>query len=245
MVRTRERCRFLSLCYSRAALHDRRAARELSMQINLQPFGANSVTDAMAQAFGRFQVFKVSGNFTAPKSGNYLVIAIGGGGGGGGGGGVTAAASRSGSGGGGGGGGLMVTNIVTIAKDNVVGVTIGAGGIGGAGNLGLNGADGSSGGDTVFGAFFTALGGTPGRGGIADFVTEQFRGERGSVGGGYGGGVAGIITTAASSDGSNGAAGFTPGAGGGGGGGASNNGTANRKGGDGGNGAPGICIVIW
>ena len=85
----------------------------------------------------------VSGNYTARYSGVHIIICVGGGGGG---------STGNGYGTGGSGGGSGATyEIVQLTKDEIVAITIGAGG---AGSVSTAGA----GGTTSFGAYLSAIG---------------------------------------------------------------------------------------
>ena len=85
----------------------------------------------------------VSGNYTARYSGVHIIICVGGGGGG-------SAGNGHGTGGSGGGSGATY-EIVQLTKDEIVAITIGAGG---AGSVSTAGA----GGTTSFGAYLSAIG---------------------------------------------------------------------------------------
>ena len=85
----------------------------------------------------------VSGNYTARYSGVHIIICVGGGGGG-------SAGNGYGTGGSGGGSGATY-EIVQLTKDEIVAITIGAGG---AGSVSTAGA----GGTTSFGAYLSAIG---------------------------------------------------------------------------------------
>ena len=97
--------------------------------------------------FPEQRAFTTSGSFTAPRTGKYLLTAIGGG----------AADLNSGRGGGAGG---FAQKLVSLASGDVVSFTIGAGGV----------SNGAAGGNTTLtapGVSLTANGGTTTAGGTA------------------------------------------------------------------------------
>jgi len=203
--------------------------------------GITKITEAIVPLLNRMQVFVTNGNFTALKTGDYFVIAVGGGGGGGSGGGKNTATSHGGMGGHGGLGGSLQMSVVSLTAGQVVPITIGAGGVGGTRVTdGQNGNPGQTGGNTEFGTFVFALGGSGGFGGGCSLIATGV-GYSGSNGGGFGGGVAGNYV-AAPNDGSYGQEASSFGGGGGGGGGCSATGTYS---GPGGHGYLGILAVIW
>ena len=112
--------------------------------------------------------FTEDGTYTAPYTGNYLVIACGGGGSGG-------TGDGNCKGGGGGGGSGFVYKVVRLSKGESVDVTIGAGGHTYAGEN----VDGSAGEPTSFGNYLTAAGGGGGK--------SYSHGGKGGAGVNYGG----------------------------------------------------------
>lgn len=182
-------------------------------------------------------------------------------------------AYRGGGGGGGGGAGVTTTvTVLPVQPGETVRVTVGAAGIGGLGGApGNNGLAGSNGGNTTLtGSFgtFTLVGGTGGSGGGGNGAPSGRTGDGGTGGAPGGtGGIDGLVGAAGgpggtSSFGSGGSGGRgatgnnatlqgasgTPGTGnasGGGGGGAVYVRTSTDRGGDGGDGTPGIVSLTW
>jgi len=204
---------------------------------------ANTLTDSMIQALGRFSLFTASGTFSAPKTGNYLCLGMGGGGGGGGGRGVVAGSTLGGTGGQGGQGSALQIGIVTLAAGTDYTVTVGAGGAGGHGGTPAGQLPGASGGDTTLGSVYTATGG---EGGPIDAqsVAPNAYGCPGTRGNGAGGGAGAAAQYAANASGNLATPASHYGAGGGGGGGASS-GASEQPGSDGAFGASGLLLILW
>jgi prepilin-type N-terminal cleavage/methylation domain-containing protein len=148
------------------------------------------------------QIFVTSGNWTVPGSCSSVEVLVVAGGGGGG----NATGTNWGSGGGGGAGGLIYNSAYIVVPNEVIAITVGAGGTGAAqGSAG----NGTNGGNSVF-KTLTAFGG--GYGASANNVA----GNGGSGGGqGYGAGSRGTATSGQGNNGGNN--GVVPGSGGGGG----------------------------
>lgn len=137
------------------------------------PWNANSggfLTPTQAEKF------TANGTFTASKAGYYRVLCVGGGGGG-------CGRCDTSVGGPGGGSGFVLTQLVQLAKDEAVTVTIG---VGGAGKAQANGAIGSAseGGPTDFGNYLTAHGA---RGGLHYLASSSIIRGYGGAGGSGGG----------------------------------------------------------
>lgn len=200
----------------------------------------------LAAGSGGATLYTSNNTHVAPRTGNYLVIAIGGGSGGSGGAGSAAVANRFGDGGRGGGAGQFVVSSVALTLNDNNTVTIGTGGAGGAGGVaGADGTAGTAGTATTFGALVTAATGAAGQAGkqIGTLAAAPVGALVGHTGGGYGGGLGGNAGTDA--NGNNGGNAVVYGGGGGGGGGTAITAAAVAKnGGAGGNGAAGLCIVI-
>ena len=201
-----------------------------------------------------------TGTYTPTPGARFAIVDITGGGGGGGG--ARATGSGETAAGGGGGGGGTSRKIIDLDGVTSVLVTIGLGGIG------VTGEHGTDGGDTSFGAVFSATGG--GFGWFANGTTGSLARNGGGGGDGVGGdinaggmgGSSGIMTGGTlprSGDGGSSGLGYGGGApgkaggagvssagaaggnyGGGGSGGANGNNKAAQPGGDG---APGVCYI--
>ena len=132
-----------------------------------------------------------SKSWIAPKARKqwFRVLAVGGGGGGGGGYKKDAASyTPFSAGGGGGGGGYVVIKDLTIAEGTTVEISCGAGGDPGANGVGSTyGKPGGNGGETKFGSFITAPGGSGGGG--AGSADNAYQGGNGGSGGSGGGGA--------------------------------------------------------
>ena len=205
-------------------------------------------------------------SFTVPPGISKIIVEIWGAGGGGGSGGprgvVLNVGCKGGNSGGGGAGGCHRKAILTsVTPNSIIPITIGSGGAGGT--VGGNGSNGQS---TVFGSFFTLLGGNGGAGvpsqnvgsGAGGASTCNASGAGGSLGsqlgdganGGAGGGssIDDIIGGAGGLGGNGNNAGGAgangePGTGGGGGGGAGCQGSNLFS--NGGNGGPGLVIIYY
>lgn len=132
-----------------------------------------------------YKSFSVSGTWTKPSSGTIAYIQAWGGG--------ASGARFSGSGGGGGGGGSYTWRIIrTSSLTDTVTVTIGAGG---ASRSGSN-QNGAPGGNTTFGGYLTAYGGTGGTstGGIGGGFDSAGTGSSDEY---FGGGAGGSPTSTA------------------------------------------------
>jgi len=110
------------------------------------------------------QEFSSSGTWTKPSSATFVMVEAWGAGGGGGSGRRGAAASVRGGGAGGGGGAYAFRLFKASDLPSTISVTIGAGGAGGAARTAdsTDGASGSAGGNTTFGLYLTAFGGSGG-----------------------------------------------------------------------------------
>ena len=118
---------------------------------------ADNIDDTISiGTFNQMFFSQVSGSYTAPRTGVYLVTLKGGGGGGGG-----RVASTYSTGGGGGEGGTLIF-YVTLTQGQSYSYTIGAGGAGGNNDASASG--GTDGGSTKFnGSAYSVSGGTGGR----------------------------------------------------------------------------------
>lgn len=131
--------------------------------------------------FNSFQniIYNEPGNYTyTVPDGIYMLYVSAAAGGGGGGG----CSDRYG--GGGGGGAAVFNRAIFVEPGEQISITIGAGGAGGAYDSSGTGETGENGGNTIFGSYFTLLGGKGGTGGSTT-------GGDGGAAGGEGGGVGG------------------------------------------------------
>ena len=127
-------------------------------------------------------VYTSSGTWSKPSGVTFVQVQIWGGGGGGGAGGVGTSVA---GGGGGGGGGCNTYIFPASVLPSSVTVTIGAGGAGAAAQSTGGGAVGSNGGNTTFGTYLTAVGGSGGT--IATYQAGGAGGGNGfNTGNGYG-----------------------------------------------------------
>jgi len=144
-------------------------------------------------ATSTIQTFTASGTYTKPAGvKNLYIVAIGGGAGGGSGRRGATSTARSGGGGGGGGGWSDRTIDASLIGATET-ITIGAAGVGGAAITAddTNGSVGTSGGNTSFGTFVMANGGTahPTAAAVAALSTTTALGGIGGTIGGVGGGT--------------------------------------------------------
>jgi len=188
----------------------------------------------------KYQIFTSSGTFTVPSGATQVLVTLIGGGGGG-----SKGGGGSLSGAGGGGGGVYYRVPVTVTPGSSIPVTIGSGGAGGTSSH----IDGYAGETSSFGSYLSATGGGPGRGqggsstgGSTGSPSTPYYTQPGGKGmgygwidhiGGHGGGTILGGPAPGVCDGSS--RGLVFGGGGSGGG-----WTAN-----GGDGAPGVCIIEW
>ena len=146
-----------STVYSHVKITDDPASSAASvLGIAISPYAVKTRFDQLLGASNQ-TVITTSSTFVAPETGTYEVIAIAGGGKGGnggwGGGGsdcptTNSWALMSGGGAGGGGAGQVITQQIQLSKDTSVQVTVGG-----------------SGGNTTFGSYLTAIGGSNGNNG--------------------------------------------------------------------------------
>jgi len=221
----------------------------------LLPLDANAKLPASI-IYSRSQLFTTSGTWTCPAGVTTVYITMCGGGGGGGGG--LAAWGNNASGGGGASGAALINTPIVVTGGNTYTVTIGSGGSGSS-------ADGSAGGSTSFDSISVAGGG--GGGGARNYnpnlanggggtpyggpdSSGAGNGAYGTIKGGYGAGgnggtggagAGGVLYGLGGNGGSSAAGGNASGYGAGGGGGGSGGTTAYG----GGNGASGICTVMY
>ena len=175
-------------------VHLRRVALALSAigMINtvISLDGGNGVADAASQNHtrpssqlgtqdlsllpGDYHLFTHAGTWVAPKSGLYMIVAVGGGGGGGGGGAAAAVGGVANQvGGAGGSAGAVTINDVTARAGRRFRILVGKGGAPGAGGS-ANGGSGRAGGDggvSSFPGVASADGGTGGPGGPGNSTT--------------------------------------------------------------------------
>ncbi|WFW79764.1 phage tail protein [Citrobacter braakii] len=211
-----------------------------------------------------FATFTSSGRFIVPEGVTELWISAVAGGGGGGSGGGGDSSFFGGGGGSGGSGESIVKRKFIVVPGSVIDISIGAGGIGSIAST-ATGSVPTAGGDTVIGDLIRLHGGQPGvnagngqntapGGGYGQgFPTGSYGGDGNlNVGSGNGapgasspfggGGGAGRAGTDQGTDGSSGS-GY--GSGGGSGGGKYGTAPITARGGNGGNGAPGIVMIEW
>ncbi len=211
-----------------------------------------------------FATLTTSGSFTVPAGVTELCISAVAGGGGGGSGGGGDSSFFGGGGGSGGAGESIVKRKFAVTPGTVINIAIGSGGVGSIASTATGSAP-TAGGNTVIGSLITLHGGQPGinagngqttapGGGYGQgFPTGSYGGDGNlNVGSGNGapgasspfggGGGAGRAGTDQGTDGSSGS-GY--GSGGGSGGGKYGTAPITARGGNGGNGAPGIVIIEW
>jgi hypothetical protein len=197
----------------------------LANNTNSEPAIGNSNWQAVGRIEGDIQIFTSSGVWSKPASGNLTIITIVAGGGGGGSGNRNTAGDPSG-GSGGGGGGYSTIALPTSVLGSTENVTVGLGGNGGAAvSSASNGNPGTSGGNSQFGNWLIAVGGTNGLGGVASTQVTGGAGGLGNQGTGGTGGNGGDAT--APTNGSTSTSGTMAAGGGGGGSGNSNQSGAN------------------
>lgn len=134
--------------------------------------------------FNSFQniIYNEPGNYTYTVPDGIYMLYVSAAAGGGGGGGCNYGSSRYG--GGGGGGAAVFNRAFFVEPGEQISITVGAGGAGGAYDSSDTGETGENGGNTIFGSYFTLLGGKGGTGGSTT-------GGDGGAAGGEGGGVGG------------------------------------------------------
>ena len=211
-----------------------------------------------------FATFTSSGRFIVPAGVTELWISAVAGGGGGGSGSGGDSSFFGGGGGSGGAGESIVKRKFTVVPGSVIDISIGAGGIGSIASTATGSAP-TAGGDTVIGDLIRLHGGQPGvnagngqntapGGGYGQgFPTGSYGGDGNlSVGSGNGApgasspfGGGGGAGRAGTDQGTDGTAGSGYGSGGGSGGGKYGTAPITARGGNGGNGAPGIVIIEW
>lgn len=211
-----------------------------------------------------FATLTTSGSFTVPAGVTELCISAVAGGGGGGSGGGGDSSFFGGGGGSGGAGESIVKRKFAVTPGTVINITIGSGGAGSIASTATGSAP-TAGGNTVIGSLITLHGGQPGinagngqstapgggygqgfppgsYGGDGNLNVGSGNGAPGAsspFGGGGGGGRAGT------DQGTDGTAGSGYGSGGGSGGGKYGTAPIAARGGNGGNGAPGIVMIEW
>lgn len=212
----------------------------------------------------RFATLTTSGSFTVPAGVTELCISAVAGGGGGGSGGGGDSSFFGGGGGSGGAGESVVKRKFAVAPGTVINITIGSGGVGSIASTATGSAP-TAGGNTVIGSLITLHGGQPGinagngqttapGGGYGQgFPTGSYGGD-GNLNVGSGNGAPGASSPfgggggagrAGTDQGTDGTAGSGYGSGGGSGGGKYGTGSFVARGGNGGNGAPGIVMIEW
>lgn len=134
--------------------------------------------------FNSFQniIYNEPGNYTYTVPDGIYMLYVSAAAGGGGGGGCNYDSSKYG--GGGGGGAAVFNRAIFVEPGEQISITVGAGGAGGDYNSSGTGETGANGGNTIFGSYFTLLGGKGGTGGSTT-------GGDGGAAGGEGGGVGG------------------------------------------------------
>ncbi|UTD17917.1 phage tail protein [Citrobacter sp. SX206] len=211
-----------------------------------------------------FATLTTSGSFTVPVGVTELCISAVAGGGGGGSGGGGDSSFFGGGGGSGGAGESIVKRKFAVTPGTVINITIGSGGIGSIASAATGSAP-TAGGNTVIGSLITLHGGQPGinagngqttapGGGYGQgFPTGSYGGD-GSLNVGSGNGSPGASSPfgggggagrAGTDQGTDGTAGSGYGSGGGSGGGKYGTAPLTARGGNGGNGAPGIVMIEW
>ncbi|HDZ3987493.1 TPA: phage tail protein [Escherichia coli] len=211
-----------------------------------------------------FTTLTSSGKFTVPAGVTELCISAVAGGGGGGSGGGGDSSFFGGGGGSGGAGESIVKRKFAVTPGTVINITIGSGGAGSIASTATGSAP-TAGGNTVIGSLITLHGGQPGinagngqntapGGGYGQgFPTGSYGGD-GSLNVGSGNGAPGASSPfgggggggrAGTDQGTDGTAGSGYGSGGGSGGGKYGTAPIAARGGNGGNGAPGIVMIEW
>ncbi|MBS9489056.1 hypothetical protein KIP80_10990 [Citrobacter braakii] len=211
-----------------------------------------------------FATLTTSGSFTVPAGVTELCISAVAGGGGGGSGGGGDSSFFGGGGGSGGAGESIVKRKFAVTPGTVINITIGSGGVGSIASTATGSAP-TAGGNTVIGSLITLHGGQPGinagngqttapGGGYGQgFPTGSYGGD-GNLNVGSGNGATGASSPfgggggagrAGTDQGTDGSAGSGYGSGGGSGGGKYGTGSFVARGGNGGNGAPGIVMIEW
>ncbi|SUX80812.1 phage tail fiber protein [Citrobacter youngae] len=211
-----------------------------------------------------FATLTTSGSFTVPAGVTELCISAVAGGGGGGSGGGGDSSFFGGGGGSGGAGESIVKRKFAVTPGTVINITIGSGGVGSIASTATGSAP-TAGGNTVIGSLITLHGGQPGinagngqntapGGGYGQgFPTGSYGGD-GSLNTGSGNGAPGASSPfgggggagrAGTDQGTDGTAGSGYGSGGGSGGGKYGTAPLTARGGNGGNGAPGIVMIEW
>ena len=211
-----------------------------------------------------FATLTTSGSFTVPAGVTELCISAVAGGGGGGSGGGGDSSFFGGGGGSGGAGESIVKRKFAVTPGTVINITIGSGGVGSIASTATGFAP-TAGGNTVIGSLITLHGGQPGinagngqttapGGGYGQgFPTGSYGGD-GNLNVGSGNGAPGASSPfgggggagrAGTDQGTDGTAGSGYGSGGGSGGGKYGTGSFVARGGNGGNGAPGIVMIEW
>ncbi|HAV8111005.1 TPA: phage tail protein [Escherichia coli] len=211
-----------------------------------------------------FATLTTSGKFTVPAGVTELCISAVAGGGGGGSGGGGDSSFFGGGGGSGGAGESIVKRKFAVTPGTVINITIGSGGAGSIASTATGSAP-TAGGNTVIGSLITLHGGQPGinagngqntapGGGYGQgFPTGSYGGD-GSLNVGSGNGAPGASSPfgggggggrAGTDQGTDGTAGSGYGSGGGSGGGKYGTAPIAARGGNGGNGAPGIVMIEW
>ena len=211
-----------------------------------------------------FATLTTSGSFTVPAGVTELCISAVAGGGGGGSGGGGDSSFFGGGGGSGGAGESIVKRKFAVTPGTVINITIGSGGVGSIASTATGSAP-TAGGNTVIGSLITLHGGQPGinagngqntapGGGYGQgFPTGSYGGD-GNLNVGSGNGAPGASSPfgggggagrAGTDQGTDGTAGSGYGSGGGSGGGKYGTAPLTARGGNGGNGAPGIVMIEW
>ena len=211
-----------------------------------------------------FATLTTSGSFTVPAGVTELCISAVAGGGGGGSGGGGDSSFFGGGGGSGGAGESIVKRKFAVTPGTVINITIGSGGAGSIASTATGSAP-TAGGNTVIGSLITLHGGQPGinagngqstapGGGYGQGFPPGSYGGDGNLNVGSGNGAPGASSPfgggggagrAGTDQGTDGTAGSGYGSGGGSGGGKYGTSPITARGGNGGNGAPGIVIIEW